>query len=203
MGPLLPRGAALAAPPILLTLTGPGGTKAPAYLAAMAAAVVAAVVARRHVPDLPGTSPLQLSAAARLAVWAFGVIAITAGLAAVSSGAHPIRLGTMGLGVAALSVAFILERRARRHPAAIDIDRRSVTVVLAAGVFIGLAQAVPLVLLPVFFQVVLGFGPLVAAAALAPFIAALLVAGPIAGWLLPRWSPRILIGGGLIAGRHR
>jgi MFS family permease len=192
-------GAALAAPPILLTLTGPGGTKAPAYLAAAAAATVAAFYARRHIPDLPGTSQVQLAAVARIALWAFGVIAITAGLAAVGAERSPIRLATIGLGVITLLAAFFLDRRARGHAVSLDIDRRAVAVVLAAGVFIGLAQAVPLTLLPVFFQVALGVGPLLAAAALAPFMVALVVAGPIAGWLLPRWSPRALIGGGLVA----
>ncbi len=137
-------------------------------------------------------------AAGRIALWAFGVLAVTAGLTAVGSGTNPVRLLSIGLGVGAFAIAFVLDRRAHRHPAVMEIDRRAVVVVLAAGVFIGLAQAVPLTLLPIFFQVALGLGPLVAAAALAPFMVALIVAGPVAGWLLPRWSPRILIGGGLI-----
>ncbi len=126
------------------------------------------------------------------------MLAVTAGLAAVGSGPNPIRLLTIGVGVAAFVLAFALDRRTRHRARSMDIDRRAVVVVLAAGVFIGLAQAVPLTVLPVFFRAALGLGPLVAAAALAPFVVALLVAGPAAGWLLPRWSPRILISGGLI-----
>jgi DHA2 family multidrug resistance protein-like MFS transporter len=79
------------------------------------------------------------------------------------------------------------------------MNLRPVTVVLAAGLFIGFAQAIPMTILPPFFQVVLGFGPIFAVAALAPLFVALVVAGPIAGYLLPRITPRTLIGGGLVA----
>ena len=85
------------------------------------------------------------------------------------------------------------------QPAGIEVEMRPVAVVLAVGLFIGLAQAVPMTLLPVFFQVILGFGPIFAVAAIAPIIVALVVAGPVAGWLLPRSSPRVLVGGGLVA----
>ena len=47
--------------------------------------------------------------------------------------------------------------------------------------------------------IVLGYGPLFGMAAIAPLFAALVVAGPIAGWLLARVSPRNLVGGGVVA----
>jgi DHA2 family multidrug resistance protein-like MFS transporter len=192
-------GGAMAASPILLTLTGAGGTDAAAYLVTAVAAIGALVAARRGMRDLPGASRVDLPVVARIAIWAFGIIALAAGIAAVGSGAHPIRLAMIALGLAALGVALVLERRARRDPATLEVDLRPVSVVLAAGLFVGFAQAVPMALLPVFFQIVLGFGPLAASASIAPLIVALVIAGPIAGWLLPRFSPRSLIGGGLIA----
>lgn len=189
-------GAAL--PPILLTITGPGGTDLPAYLASVAAALAALRVSRA-VPDLPGVSGLRALAVGRLALWAFGVISLSAGLAAVGSGTHPVRLALVIVGIAILGIAAALEWRARAGGARIEVSLRPVTVVLAAGLFIGFAQAVPMTLLPAFFQVILGFGPVFAVAALAPLFVALVVAGPVAGWLLPRSSPRTLIGGGLVA----
>jgi MFS family permease len=191
-------GAGLFLPPILLTVTGPGGSDAPAYLVS-AIAAIAAISTSRFVPDLPGASAAHLTVASRVAVWAFGVTSLAAGLALVGSGANPIRLALIGLGVIVLGLGAALQWRARARPTDTEVDMRPVTVVLAAGLFIGLAQSVPMTLLPVFFQVILGFGPIFAVAAIAPIIVALVVAGPIAGWLLPRVSPRVLIGGGLVA----
>jgi DHA2 family multidrug resistance protein-like MFS transporter len=67
------------------------------------------------------------------------------------------------------------------------------------GVVIGFAQAAPLLQLPIFFQLVLGYGPVVATIATAPFIAALILAGPVAGVLLARYGPRTLVAGGVAA----
>jgi MFS transporter, DHA2 family, multidrug resistance protein len=191
-------GAGLFLPPILLTVTGPGGTDLPAYLAS-AAAAIAAISVSRLVPDLPGASATHAALARRVAIWAFGVIALAAGLALVGSGTNPVRLAMIALGIAFLGLGFVVQWRARKQPRELEVDMRPVTVVLAVGLFIGLAQSVPMTLLPVFFQVVLGFGPIFAVVAIAPIIVALVVAGPIAGWLLPRISPRVLIGGGLVA----
>lgn len=191
-------GLAAGAPPILLTLTGPGGSDLPAYVAAVVAAI-AALWATRAIPDLPGGPASRAAAVARVAVWAFGVIALVAGLAAVGSGTDPLRLLIVAIGIVALAIAATLEARARTHSPGAGVQLRPVTVVLAAGLFIGFAQAVPMSVLPVFFQLILGFGPVIAVAALAPLLVALVVAGPIAGWLLPRIPARYLIGGGLVA----
>lgn len=191
-------GGGMALPPILLTITGPGGTDLPAYAACAAVAAIA-LRASRAIPDLPGASGTRVAAVGRLAVWAFGVISLAAGLATVGSGMSPVRLAMIVLGVAMLVGATALEWQARRRPSTLEINLRPVTVVLAAGLFIGFAQAIPMTVLPPFFQVILGFGPIFAVAALAPLIVALVVAGPVAGWLLPRVTPRGLIGGGLVA----
>jgi MFS family permease len=45
---------------------------------------------------------------------------------------------------------------------------------------------------------VLGYGPLFAVAALAPLFGALILAGPVAGFLLARYAPRTLVGIGAI-----
>jgi hypothetical protein len=73
-------GAAGAAGPVLLTLFGPTGSRAPAFAAAAGAAVIAFVYARRHWRDLPTAEPAQRHAVMITAVWAFGIVIITAGL---------------------------------------------------------------------------------------------------------------------------
>lgn len=85
----------------------------------------------------------------------------------------------------------------RRARAAIDL--RPVAAALAAGVVIGFAQAAPMLHLPLYFALVDGVSPLVSSVAIAPFVVALVVAGPVSGWLLARFSPRALIAGGFLA----
>lgn len=191
-------GGGMALPPILLTITGPGGTDIPAYLACVVVAAIALRVSRA-IPNLPGASAVRGVMITRIAIWAFGVISLVAGLAALGSGLHPVRLAMIATGIAMLALAAVLEWRARRTAGSLNIALRPVSVVLGAGLFIGFAQTVPMTLLPPFFRVILGFGPVFAVAALAPLFVALVLAGPIAGWLLPRSSPRSLIGGGLVA----
>ena len=79
------------------------------------------------------------------------------------------------------------------------MERRPVTVAIAVGVVIGFAEAAPLFQLPLFFKAVLGYGALGATLATLPFIAALVVAGPIAGVLITRFGPRTLVAAGLAA----
>ena len=134
------------------------------------------------------------------AVWAFAIVIITAGIVGLGGQmAQPLRVGLIGVGVALLVGYLVWERRWRRRKDSVRIrvDRRPVTVAVAVGVIIGFAQAAPLFQLPIFFRVILGYGPLGATIATAPFIVALLISGPLAGILLRRFEPRGLIAGGL------
>jgi DHA2 family multidrug resistance protein-like MFS transporter len=191
-------GGGMALPPILLTITGPGGSDLPAYLACGLVAALALWLGR-FIPNLPGADAASVPAVARIAVWAFGIISLTAGIASVGSGMNPVRLALIAVGVVAMLIGAFLEWRARENPSNLVFQRRPVTVVLAAGLFIGFAQTVPMTVLPAFFQLILAFGPVLGVVAIGPIIVALVLAGPIAGWLLPRTSPRALIGGGLVA----
>jgi MFS family permease len=65
-------------------------------------------------------------------------------------------------------------------------------------VILGIAQTAPMLELPRYFQLVLRYNPALAVVALAPLFGALVVAGPAAGFLLARWSPRRLVGAGAI-----
>ena len=73
------------------------------------------------------------------------------------------------------------------------------TVALFAGLVIAVAQNIPMSQLPNYFGVILGYGPLFGIVAVAPLFVALVLAGPVAGYLLARVSPRTLVGGGIVA----
>lgn len=84
----------------------------------------------------------------------------------------------------------------------VGVDLRPVAVALAVGVVVGFAQAAPMLQLPQFFTAIQGSPSLVttvAAISTPPFVIALLVAGPVSGYLLQRIGPRTLIAGGAIA----
>ena len=53
--------------------------------------------------------------------------------------------------------------------------------------------------LPLFFQLINGYGPLAAVVATVPFMLALVVTGPVVGLLLGRVGPRPLITAGVAA----
>ena len=72
------------------------------------------------------------------------------------------------------------------------------TVALFAGVVIAVAQSVPMVQLPQYFAIVDRFGPVFGMLAVAPLFLGLVVAGPIAGYLLSRFTPRVLVAAGLV-----
>jgi MFS family permease len=194
-------GAGTAVAPILLTLLGPVGPWWPGFLVAALVAGVALWWARPRAPDLPAIARDDPSYVISTAVWAFAIVAITAGVVDLGNRvASPIRLGLIGLGLLLLAGYAVWQRRRKvARPRAHNVARRPVTVAVAVGVIIGFAQAAPLFQLPLFLHAVVGYGVVVATLATAPFIVALVVAGPVAGWLLTRFRPRTLVGGGLLA----
>jgi hypothetical protein len=195
-------GASTGLAPVLLTLLGPDGSRWPAFLAAAVAAVLAYWVARPRARDLPTASPTQRPYVVGTAVWAFAVVLIAIGVVGFGAGLDdPRRYVLIAAGAVLLGGFATWERRRRRRPgpAAPHVERRPVAVAARVGVVIGFAQAAPLLQLPIFFQLVLGYGPVVATIATAPFIAALILAGPVAGVLLARYGPRTLVAGGVAA----
>lgn len=192
-------GGATAAAPALALAQGVDGGRWPAFLACAAMAVVALVVIRSRLPDLPGASLAERPWQAIVGLWAFGITALVAGLLSIGR-IDLIRVGVVVGGAAVLAFAVASSRRLIRAGAgAPPVDIRAVSVVLAVGVVVGFAQVAPVLQLPMFFQFVEDFPPLLATAAIAPFVVALLMAGPVSGALLARFQPRSLIAGGLIA----
>jgi hypothetical protein len=110
-----------------------------------------------------------------------------------------VRVGVVLVGGAIIAIAAALSRRLVRNGSSAPVDIRAVAVVLAVGVVVGFAQVAPTLQLPMYFQFVEDFPPLLATAAIAPFVLALLLAGPISGVLLARFQPRLLVSAGLIA----
>ena len=185
--------------PILLTMLP--GERWPGFVAEIAAASLALWIVRRRIPDLPKLQVRNRSYILGTALWASGIVAFATGVLWLGGGwDNPLRLAIIGLGLALMVLFFVWERRRRvDRPAEVRIERRPVTVALFVGVVIAIAQNVAMLELPVYFSVVQGYGPLFGIVAVAPLFLALVAAGPVAGYLLVRFSPRHLVAGGVVA----
>jgi MFS family permease len=190
-------GASSALAPALLIAVTPSIGRWPSFVLAAIALAVAAFVVVRKVPDtLP--SGLRLRQIAPHAIWAFGLLAITGGLIGFRANSESlIRIGLIIAGIALVAIFLWGQRRRPGMPDGAAIDVRPATVAIIAGVILAIAQTAPLLELPLFFQISQRYSALAATVALAPFIIALIISGPIAGALLARYSPRTLICGGL------
>ena len=189
---------ALAVMPMLLTFLP--GAQWPGFVVAPVAALVALFVVRGRIPDLERPGRLERPYVLGTALWASAVVAISVGVLWLGTGwEHPLRWAIIGFGVVLLVAYWLWERRRRvTHPSDLQVDRRPVTVALFAGVVIALAQSAPMLILPQYFAIVARFGPVFGLLAIAPLIAGLIVAGPVAGFLLARFPPRVLVAAGLV-----
>ncbi len=189
---------AAAVAPILLQLSP--GLRAPAFVAAIVACVLALWLVRSRIPDLDRPTLPERPYVVRTAIWAFGIISLTVGLTWVGAGwDNPLRLGLVIGGVGIVGLALLRDRaRSGSGHAGVRIERRPAAIAVIIGVILGIAQTAPMLELPRYFQLVLRFNPVLAVVALAPLFGALVVAGPAAGFMLARWSPRRLVGAGAI-----
>jgi MFS family permease len=188
-------GAAGAVAPILLQVSP--GEQWPGYVAAVAACLIAIWLAWPRVHDLRRPSLAERPLVVGVAVWAFGIITLTVGVTWINSGVdNPIRWALIIGGPALVFGYARIGRERAAQPA--RIIRRRVSVALFVGVVIAISQTAAMLGLPLFFNLVLGYGPLLGVLALAPLFAALVLAGPVAGFLLQRVTPRWLVGGGVL-----
>ena len=191
-------GAAGALAPTLLQVLP--STAAPAFAAAIVACALAIWIARRRLPMLPRPTVAERPYVLATALWGFGVVAITTGVVWFGSGwDDPVRWALIAGGGLAFVAAGAYDRR-RSHPeGGLKVDRRPVAVAVFVGLILALAQTVPMLQLPLYFKIVLRYGPLQSILALGPLFAALVLAGPVAGILLARFRPRTLVGAGVVA----
>ncbi len=192
-------GLAGAASPSLLVLIP--DNRWPAFVAVIVACAVALRIGWNRVPDLDRPGRAERPYVLGTALWASGVVLLSTGIMWLGGGLdNPLRLGLIGAGLALVAVFFAWEwRRRASHPASLQVDRRPVTVALFVGLVIAIAQTVAMVQMPLYFSLVLKFGPLFGIVAVAPLFIALIAAGPIAGFMLARFSPRHLVAGGVLA----
>jgi MFS family permease len=189
-------GAATAAATPLLLLLGQSGPYWPAYLAAGLAAAIAVVGALRGTPELPGHLPARRAAVIDVGLWGVAILAIVTGLVSLLEGGDRAPKVALVLGgVATIGLLALRRRRDREALRGLALDRRTMAAALSMGVVVGFAQAVPLMVLPAIFQYVLvpGYQPAIwATVAIAPFVIAMLLAGPVSGILLARFEPRTI-----------
>ncbi len=192
-------GAATAAAPAILTTFQPVVGRWPSLLLPVVAAAGALWLVRRNVPTLHHEIRVTRSEVGGHVLWAFGLLAVTAGIIGLGSGPGDLaRLVLLATGLLTLG-AFALGRRRRGDDRDhVRVELRPATVALGAGVVIAFSQSAALLQAPLFFQVVAHYGPILATLAIAPFAIALVLAGPLAGTLLGRIAPRTLIAGGLL-----
>ena len=173
----------------------------PAFVAEIVACLVAMRIGWHRVPNLEQPGRRERPYVLGTALWASAVVLLATGILWLGGGwDNPLRIGLVVAGLALLVVFFLWERRRRtNNPGEVKVDRRPVTIALFVGLIIAIAQTVPMVEMPLYFSVVLHFGPLFGIVAVAPLFIALILAGPVAGVMLSRFAPRTLIGGGLVA----
>lgn len=177
------------------------GNYLPAFIGSIVACSLALVIVRHRIPERDRATRAERPLVAGNALWASAVVLISSGLLWVGAGwSHPLRWLLILGGIAVIGVFFLWERRRRaERDDAVRVERRPVTIALFVGLVIAMAQIVPMSQLPQYFTVGMRYGPIFGIAALAPMFIALILAGPIAGFLLARFQPRGLIAGGILA----
>jgi MFS family permease len=190
-------GASQGVGPVLLQIQP--DSRWPAFAAAIAACLIAIPIARRRIPDLARPTLVERPYVVATALWGLGIVMLTSGIIWFGSGwDNPVRWALIVLGGLALVAAGVHDRR-RRGSGTIHVERRPVAIAVFVGLVIALAQTVPMLQLPLYFQLVLRYGPFLAIVALGPLFAGLILAGPVAGMLLSRVAPRTLVAAGVLA----
>ena len=93
----------------------PDGSRERAFVAAAGAAIIAFAYSRRHWDDLPTAGPSARARSSITAIWAFGIVVITAGLIGFQGkSADAARVALVLFGAALVVGGLFVERRWRR-----------------------------------------------------------------------------------------
>jgi MFS family permease len=183
---------------ILLAVTARMYNYWPSLLVVALVAAIALAATRRVVRADGGHDRVSRSQIGGQTLWAFGLLSITIALIGLGGDVgDAVRLGLGAIGVGALVAFNLLQRRNRTADPATRADLRPLAFALVAGVAISFSQSAALLVAPLYFRVVQGFGSIASTIAVAPMFIGIVVAGPVAGILLRRLSPRVLVAGGL------
>jgi EmrB/QacA subfamily drug resistance transporter len=164
--------------------------------------VAAIVVALRHLPRGGPRRPATLDLRG-LCLASVGIVALTYGLTQASScGDFATADVTLAIGVgAALLVLFAVHVRRRGRTALIDLNlftNRDFSVAACCLFSMSAALFAVQLVLPMFYQLALGYGPLEAGLLLAPQGIGVALAVPFAGRLTDRVGPRVAVLPGLV-----
>jgi EmrB/QacA subfamily drug resistance transporter len=162
------------------------------FLINLPLAAVVVVVALRHVPeslDEEASPHLDVLGAA---LGALGLAGTTWALVGLGEGVRPEVLLAGAAGLLGLAAFVLVERRSRAPMLPVDVfaDRQFAAVNLVTFAVYAALSGV-FFLLVVHLQVVSGFGPMAAGAALLPVTACMLLLSPQAGALAARIGPRL------------
>jgi len=193
-------GGAVAVSPIVAEFLFAEADRVASLMAAAAAAAGAAWLVRRTFRESDARREFRVGYVVMQAAWVLALLAIATGVFGVDDGpAVVVRVGLIGAGLLTLGVVWWWRRARRASLPRMPFDARPVGVAVVVGVILAAIQAGPLLQLPLTLQLGLGYPPIAAALAVLPAAGAMLVAGPVAGSILPRVGPRALLAGSLAA----
>lgn len=186
---------------VLFLLALQPGWHLPAYVAAAGACVLAIVVSRDRLPLLEQPKLAERPYVLTTALWGMGIVTLTTGVVWFGTGLWDLLRWTLilagGLTLAGV-IVYGRRRRRRRRAAGLDVEQRPVAAAVFVGLILAIAQTIPLSQLPIYFRYVHQYGTLASTLALVPLFVALVLAGPIAGIQLRRYSPRAVVGIGVV-----
>jgi EmrB/QacA subfamily drug resistance transporter len=163
------------------------------FLINLPLAALIVIIALRHVPESRDTASAPGLDVVGTVVGAVGLGALTYGLTGLGErGPDPLRLAAVGLGVLALAVFVLVERRSP-HPLVPPslFANTTFSAANAATLLVYGALGVVFVLLVLQLQIVAGFTPLAAGTALLPVTVIMLVFSAQSGALAGRIGPRL------------
>ncbi len=192
-------GAAVAASPVVSGFLFAEADRVASLLGAAAAATCAWWLVRQAIHETDARREFGGREILMQVSWVVALLAIATGSFGVGDGpAVGVRLALVAGGLVTVGVVWRRRRSLRASADGRGFDVRPLGVAIVAGVVLAAIQAGPLLQMPLYLELGLGYPAVVAAFAVLPAIGAMLAATPLAARLLPRTGPRVLLVGSLI-----